>query len=320
LILTFETSVFLCGSTPVCIIGNLEGSNLVLLSFLFREKYRYLIKQCQSMHTSIGTGELAYAVGSKLMDVRTLPKETEGGEVSTSQQAEHEVPCSLAENSNLIYGSGCTTRPHKRKICSKSAETVGFNQHNDNSRGSGDCDVIGEPRYDSDAFIDFPSLTGTNLVANGDGDSNGVEENPCNFLVSEHRVRPHDEHMHSFQINNNIDLIIESNTFSNDIFRPSSSDSAIFHSDAYKHDRWLDDTGYSEEIIDSLRISDAPESDLVDGMKSNGSIADKDRVSEWLWTLHRIGMFICLIHTIAVVSCDCILVRDKKLLMQWLMW
>ncbi|ONM30895.1 Ypt/Rab-GAP domain of gyp1p superfamily protein [Zea mays] len=253
-----------------------------------REKYRYLIKQCQSMHTSIGTGELAYAVGSKLMDVRTLPKETEGGEVSTSQQAEHEVPCSLAENSNLIYGSGCTTRPHKRKICSKSAETVGFNQHNDNSRGSGDCDVIGEPRYDSDAFIDFPSLTGTNLVANGDGDSNGVEENPCNFLVSEHRVRPHDEHMHSFQINNNIDLIIESNTFSNDIFRPSSSDSAIFHSDAYKHDRWLDDTGYSEEIIDSLRISDAPESDLVDGMKSNGSIADKDRVSEWLWTLHRI--------------------------------
>lgn len=255
-----------------------------------REKYRYLIKQCQSMHTSIGTGELAYAVGSKLMDVRTLPKETEGGEVSTSQQAEHEVPCSLAENSNLIYGSGCTTQPHKRKICSKSAETVGFNQHNDNSRGSGDCDVIGEPRYDSDAFIDFPSLTGTgtNLAANGDGDSNGVEENHCNFLVSEHRVRPHDEHMHSFQINNNIDLIIESNTFSNDIFRPSSSDSAIFHSDAYKHDRWLDDTGYSEEIIDSLRISDAPESDLVDGMKSNGSIADKDRVSEWLWTLHRI--------------------------------
>ena len=264
------------------------------------------------MHTSIGTGELAYAVGSKLMDVRTLPKETEGGKVSTSQQAAHQAPCSLAENSNLIYGSGGTTQPQKRKICSKSAETVGFNEHNDSSRCSGDYDDIGEPRYDSEAFIDFPSLTGTNLFANGDGDSNGVEENHCSFLVPEDRVRPRDERMHSFQINNNIDLIIESNTFSNDIFRPSSSDSAIFQSDAYKQDRWLGDTGYSKEIIDSLRISDAPEADLVDGTKSNGSIADKDRVSEWLWTLHRIGMFIFLIHTIAVVSSDCILIRDKK--------
>ncbi|KAF8724032.1 hypothetical protein HU200_021041 [Digitaria exilis] len=254
-----------------------------------REKYHYLIRQCQSMHASIGTGELAYAVGSKLMDVRTLPKETDSGEeVSTSQRTSHQAPCNVVENSNLNCGSGSTSQSQKRKGCSKSAEPIGFNNvHNDSLRDSGDYDDIGEPRYDSETFTDFPSLSGANLFANGGEDSSGVEESHCSFLVPEDRLRPRDERMHSFQINNNIDLIIESNSFSNDLFRPSNSDSAIFHSDAYKQDRWLDD-GYSKEIMDSLRISDAPDADLVDGTKSNGLIADKDRVSEWLWTLHRI--------------------------------
>ncbi|CAO2174221.1 unnamed protein product [Urochloa humidicola] len=270
-----------------------------------REKYHYLVRQCQSMHTSIGTGELAYAVGSKLMDVRTLPKETDSVEVSTSQQTSHQAPCNVAESSNSNCGSGGTPQSQKRKGCSKSAEPIGFNNiHNDSSvydssnfmvpstannclRVSRDYDDIGEPMYDSEAFTDFPSPSGRNLFENGGEDSNGVEDSHCSFSVPEDRLRPRDERMHSFQINNNIDLIIESNSFSNDLFRPSNSDSAIFHSDAYKQDRWLDD-GYSKEIIDSLRISDAPEADLVDGTKSNGSIADKDRVSEWLWTLHRI--------------------------------
>ncbi|XP_062190861.1 uncharacterized protein LOC133894620 isoform X2 [Phragmites australis] len=271
-----------------------------------REKYHYLIRQCQSMHASIGTGELAYTVGSKLMDVRTFPKETDSGEeVHTSQQASQHAPCSLAENSNLNYGSGGTHQSEKWKNCSNSAQPVVFNVHNGSpdyessfmvpstvvnncSRHSGDYSGLGEPRYDSETFTDFPSLPGTNLLSNGGGDSNGVEESHCSFSVPEDRLRPCDERMHSFQINNNIDLIIESNSLSNDLFRVSNSDSAVFHSDAYKQDRWLDDSGYSREIIDSLRISDAPEADLVDGTKSNSLIADKDRVSEWLWTLHRI--------------------------------
>ncbi|XP_062206982.1 uncharacterized protein LOC133908816 isoform X2 [Phragmites australis] len=271
-----------------------------------REKYHHLIRQCQSMHASIGTGELAYAVGSKLMDVRTFPKEIDSGEEGdTSQQASQHAPCGLAANSNLNYGSGGTPQSQKWKSCTNSAQPAGFNIHNSSpvyessfmvpstavnncSRHSGDYDDIGEPRYDSETFTDFPSLPGTNLFSNGGGDSNGVEESHCSFSVPEDRLRPRDERVHSFQINNNIDLIIESNSFSNDLFRASNSDSAVFHSDAYKQDRWLDDTSYSREVIDSLRISDAPEADLVDGTKSNSLIANKDRVSEWLWTLHRI--------------------------------
>lgn len=40
------------------------------------------------MYPSIGTGELAYAVDSKLMDVKTMPNENDSREeISTSQQA-----------------------------------------------------------------------------------------------------------------------------------------------------------------------------------------------------------------------------------------
>uniref|UniRef100_A0A0D9UVP6 Rab-GAP TBC domain-containing protein n=1 Tax=Leersia perrieri TaxID=77586 RepID=A0A0D9UVP6_9ORYZ len=270
-----------------------------------REKYQYLVRQCQSMHPSIGTGELAYAVGSKLMDVRTMSKETHNGEVSTSHEASQNTAGDSLEDSKLNYGCGGTPQSQKRKSCSKSAELVGY-VHNDTSlydssnfimsstevnscsKDSRDYNDMGEPRYDTETFDDYPSLPVTNLFSNGGVGSNGVDKNRCSFSVPEDRLRHRDERMHSFQINNNIDLVIESNSCSSDVFRASNSDSAIFHSDAYKQDRWLDDNCYNREIIDSLRISDAPEADFADGTKSNSLVDSKDRVSEWLWTLHRI--------------------------------
>ena len=44
-------------------------------TFSRRERNRDLIKQCQMMHSSIGTGSLAYVVGSKVMDMRTSSKD-----------------------------------------------------------------------------------------------------------------------------------------------------------------------------------------------------------------------------------------------------
>ncbi|XP_006643619.1 small G protein signaling modulator 1-like isoform X2 [Oryza brachyantha] len=270
-----------------------------------RERYQFLVRQCQGMHPSIGTGELAYAVGSKLMDVRTMSKETHNGEeISTSHQASQNTAGNILEDSN--YGSSGTHQSQKRKSCSKSAELVGFNVHNGTSlynssnfivtstevnscsKDSRDFNDIREPRYDTETFDDYPSLPFTSLFSNGGVGSNGVDKNHCSFSVPEDRLRHRDERMHSFQINNNIDLIIESNSCSSDAFRASNSDSAIFHSDAYKQDRWLDDSGYNREVINSLRICDAPEADFVGETKSNSMVASRDRVSEWLWTLHRI--------------------------------
>ncbi|KAL2631581.1 hypothetical protein R1flu_016267 [Riccia fluitans] len=41
-----------------------------------RERYKRLIEQCQHMHPSIGTGSLAYTVGTKVMDVRIMSKDS----------------------------------------------------------------------------------------------------------------------------------------------------------------------------------------------------------------------------------------------------
>ncbi|KAJ7297060.1 hypothetical protein O6H91_Y082300 [Diphasiastrum complanatum] len=41
-----------------------------------RERYKELIELCQRMHVSIGSGSLAYTVGSKVMDVRIMSKES----------------------------------------------------------------------------------------------------------------------------------------------------------------------------------------------------------------------------------------------------
>ncbi|KAM0920993.1 hypothetical protein ACQ4PT_007208 [Festuca glaucescens] len=272
-----------------------------------REKYQCLVKQCKSMHPSIGTGELAYAVGSKLMDVRTTSKETDcREEVSTSQRGTKHTPGNTVENSNLNYDSGGTPQSQERNSCSKSVELVGFKVHNDSSAynssklmvsstvvnsclsDSGDYSDMGEPRYDSETFMEYPSLPAANSFSKASGDVNGIDESHCSFPVLEDRLRQRDERMHSFQINNNIDLIIESNP--SDLFRASNSDSAIFHSDAFKQDRWLDDTtGYNSEIVvDSLKISDAPEADFVHVTNSDSPVSNKDRVAEWLWTLHRI--------------------------------
>uniref|UniRef100_A0ACD5W7Y6 Uncharacterized protein n=2 Tax=Avena sativa TaxID=4498 RepID=A0ACD5W7Y6_AVESA len=270
-----------------------------------REKYQCLVRQCKSMHPSIGTGELAYAVGSKLMDVRTTSKETDSREeVSTSQRDSKHAPGSTVENSNLNYDSSGAPQSQERDNCSKSVELVGFKVHNDSSvynsskfmvsstvvnsclSDSGDYNDMEEPRYDSETFMEYPSLPGTKLFSNDGRDVNGVEEIHCSFPAPEDRLRQRDERMHSLQINNNIDLIMESN--SSDLFRASNSDSAIFHSDAFKHDRWLDDTSYNREIVGSLKISDAPEADFVNLTNSDSPATNKDSVAEWLWTLHRI--------------------------------
>ncbi len=74
---------------------------------MFRERYNELLEQCRKMHSSIGTGSLAYTVGSKLMDVRvasndkTRTEESPAKEQSKSHGAAAES-LNESENLNLI--------------------------------------------------------------------------------------------------------------------------------------------------------------------------------------------------------------------------
>lgn len=67
-----------------------------------RERYRDLIKQCQTMHSSVGTGSLAYAVGSKVMDMRTSSKD--------DRKMEAKIERSSTSNDNNIEVGKCCER------------------------------------------------------------------------------------------------------------------------------------------------------------------------------------------------------------------
>ncbi|XP_039130310.1 small G protein signaling modulator 1-like [Dioscorea cayenensis subsp. rotundata] len=268
-----------------------------------RERYEELIRQCQMMHSSIGTGSLAYAVGSKVMDMRTLSKDNDfKPATSDSGHASHSstnkvdtYPCLNKDCEDASYG-------HRRAKSSDSAKLVGSKWSKDNAEYSscfarhssgGSYDYFDtnagsqnhEPAYASENYIDFPPLPVTNLFQKSYTDGNDCEMYDARLSVAENFE---DEHMHSFHINNNVDLIRDSNGSCTDLFQTSNSSSGIFMADVEKNSMGSKGMDCKSETLNKVRISDAPEAVPLSGMTSSRLNANEDRVSEWLWTLHRI--------------------------------
>ncbi|KAF3954213.1 hypothetical protein CMV_020414 [Castanea mollissima] len=176
-----------------------------------RERYRDLIKQCQMMHSTIGTGSLAYVVGSKVMDMRTSSKD-EG-----RREAKEESRKASTDNTNNLenhcnWNNNCTDTSYEcqRESSSNSADN-GEKQmdHKSNGSPSGNVSLLN----DSEIEMVYP-----------------------------------DAH----------ESIVVSNNLLN-----------------------------KTEMINQLRISDVPETAMINSTSQRGQ-ASEDRVSEWLWTLHRI--------------------------------
>ncbi|XP_038989602.1 small G protein signaling modulator 1-like [Phoenix dactylifera] len=261
-----------------------------------RERYDDLIRQCQMMHSSVGTGSLAY-VGSKVMDMRTLSRENDIREAVTENgQASCDATDKLETYSDLSNACTDTSYAHERKSSSKSAQLVSCGMSTDDSAYDSsyvlpsseayncyprnfDSDFH-EPQYDTESFFDFP-LPVINLFQEGDGNENETQKH-------EHTLRFGEEHMHSFQINNNVDLIMESNSHLNGPLCSSNNATDIFRSDALNHVEVSKEIDCSIEVINRSTMPDAPKEATVDRTTSSGLAANEDRVSEWLWTLHRI--------------------------------
>ncbi|KAE8731863.1 hypothetical protein F3Y22_tig00002511pilonHSYRG00486 [Hibiscus syriacus] len=100
-----------------------------------------------------------------------------------------------------------------------------------------------------------------------------------------------DVNMHSFQINNNADLVMESNV----PHSPSKNFSHLYNSEiesvhphAYEPVLRSDIVSQKVETVNRLRFSDVPKTPLVNETRSQEGAAHDERISEWLWTLHRI--------------------------------
>ncbi|XP_028126784.1 small G protein signaling modulator 1-like isoform X1 [Camellia sinensis] len=270
-----------------------------------RERYGDLINQCQMMHSSIGTGSLAYAVGSKVMDMRTMSKD--GGRSEPQVKSRHASDNAKRLENYCDWDNNCTDTPYacEGESSSDSADLASVRGSTDSAAYDSSCFIptsgpynchspkLGSEahgsQYVTESYFDFPPLPVTDLFEKNGKDGKGREFHD-NRLSTRRKLQFEDDHMHSFQINNNVDLIMESNGSSyNDVSRPINCEIEMVHSDA--HDpasSWSSNLEHKTEIINELRISDVPDTPSINATTSQGGPVSEDRVSEWLWTLHRI--------------------------------
>ncbi|CAI0541097.1 unnamed protein product [Linum tenue] len=270
-------------------------------SLYCRERYEDLVKQCQAMHASIGTGALAYVVGSKVMDMRTSSKVDVGVEArAENRDSTDNLKC--ASNSCNWNSNGFdASHACERESSSDSAELVSVRGSSDSAAydssyliadsGPFESSLMerGEEEngshYVSGGFFDFPPLPVTNLFDKRDDD---VKDSAMasNTPSTRRELTFEEVNMHSFQINNNDDLIVESNgSPSSNGARNKTSEIELVTHDDHKTAVWSTNEGCQELGMNGLTISGIPP--LVNS--SNRGPTGEDRISEWLWTLHRIG-------------------------------
>ncbi|KAJ8639364.1 hypothetical protein MRB53_016058 [Persea americana] len=267
-----------------------------------RERYKDLIKQCQAMHSSIGTGTLAYVVGSKVMDVRTVSKDNGHHEVDSRRSSQDmindmDADCDLKychpESVDACQGGSSSdstdlvsVRGSIDSVTNGSSYALPpsgpYNRFSSKSR-----EEMHESQYVTESQFNFPPLPVTNLFKKNDVDD--VEGEVCDERPStDRRLRLEDQPMHSFQIDNNVDLIMESNALpSTDFLSGSNGKNEMFNSSIEGPTKESTNLEYSTKTINRHRISDVPEAAMINAT-SHVATADEERVSEWLWTLHRI--------------------------------
>jgi hypothetical protein len=290
-----------------------------------RERYHDLVKQCQMMHSSIGTGSLAYVIGSKVMDMRTVSKDdntssTREADVTTSTTRASDATDNSNHNNNSKKDSKkCIDSSYScaRKSSSNSGELVSMRGSTDGAAYDSSCFIPSpkpyrdDGRYEAESYFDFPALPVTNLferISKVDEDKKqgmhrlNEDDNDDGRHLPLHppthrKLRFEDDHVFNFQINNNVDLVMESNVSVSSSSSPCSSASSkdISHPSnsceigmvRVSVSRSAADLDYKSEIVNRLKISDAPETPNNNATTSQGE-NNGEKVSEWLWTLHRI--------------------------------
>ncbi|KAJ6959112.1 hypothetical protein NC653_037416 [Populus alba x Populus x berolinensis] len=236
-----------------------------------RERYKDLIEQCQTMHSSIGTGALAFVVGSKVMDTRTSSKD--------NGYSMHMCRESSSDSAGLVSvrGSSDSAACHSCFIPTSGPLNSGSPKGGGEAFGS---------EYVAESYFDFPPLPVTDLF-----DKREEKKESCvhdDRPPTQRKLRFEDDRMHSFQINNNVDLIMESRGEpSNHTSTQKKSENELVHLEDHVPVLQSNNLGYEKGIVNKLRIVDVPETPLLNAT-SNGGAAGEDSVSEWLWTLHRI--------------------------------
>lgn len=261
------------------------------------------------MHSSIGTGSLAYVVGSKVMDMRTGSKDEGRKEAEVRSRKLSDADTNKLD-SYTNGNNGCLDTSHacKKGSSSDSGDLVSVRGSTNGAAYDSSCFLPASPtsspckcsspkpgeetfesNHPSEGYYDFPPLPVTNLFEKRKKDKKGCRSLD-EGLPTRRRLRFGDERMHSFRISNNADLVVESNNSAiNDILHSSNSEIEVVSLGGHDPVSWSGNLIYETEMLNRLRISDAPETPVINAPTSQGDTVSEDRVSEWLWTLHQIG-------------------------------
>lgn len=272
-----------------------------------RDRYSSLIRQCQMMNSSVGTGSLAYVVGSKVLDIRTSSKDDHGREGKTESRQTSIDSTSRLDNFQHLEND-CTDMSQSRG-CQREGfiDSDDLVSVRDNDVGAA-CDSSTLPAsstpYTSGSqevgrevngsksgiqtYFDFPSLPVTNLFEKNEEDREEYNEADSKFSTHD-TFQTGDDRMHSFRITNNTDIVMEQTDFpSNGVLSPTSSEIEMSPANACGTVPQPQKSASKTQIVSSLKISSIPESPLRSATSSREVNVSEERVSEWLWTLHRI--------------------------------
>ncbi|TKY48307.1 TBC1 domain family member 15 [Spatholobus suberectus] len=264
-----------------------------------REHYSDLIKQCQTMHSSVGTGSLAYVVGSKVMDMRTSSKDerTLPAKIEGSTYNDNNIEVGKIYDGSIVCTEGANAS--HRESSNNGLDIVSLRASTDNAA----CDSSGQQNSSSpkfwreqdeshcvtDSSFDFPPSAVTNLFEKSGKDKKSGTEHG-DKLPAPDESRFDDDSMHSFRINNNVELVIESNSQPLATLHPMDSEIGIASPDEEEPELLSNNQIYEAQMVNQLKISDVPQPAMIRSSISQGWPVSEERVSEWLWTLHRIAV------------------------------
>ncbi|XP_048138714.1 small G protein signaling modulator 1-like [Rhodamnia argentea] len=271
-----------------------------------RDRYSSLIRQCQMMNSSVGTGSLAYVVGSKVLDTRTSSKDDRGREDKTESRQTSIDSVSRLDNFQHLEND-CTdmsqSQACQRESFTDSADLVSVRDNDVGAAYDTSTLLASSPPYTSGSqevgreangsqsgiqtYFDFPPLSVTNLFEEKEEDRE--EKNDADSKFATHDMfQMGDNRMHSFQITNNTDLVMEQNGFPSNDVPPIKSEIEMIPPNACGTVSQSQKLASKPQIVSSLKISSIPESPLRGTSSSREVNVSEERVSEWRWTLHRI--------------------------------
>ncbi|KAG0606365.1 hypothetical protein M758_9G135600 [Ceratodon purpureus] len=269
-----------------------------------RERYNELLEECRMMHSSVGTGSLAYTVGSKLMDVRvasndndrkrdapiveTSPvgdfKEQSGGQSVMDQSRSSDTAAvdratsdtceaSLKEgpdSQKMRTNSGSESENLNSIIRGERTEPVLLGKTKQEGISSSDDLRLQEPlpgEVDSFATAQLEQKPGAGLIK---------KETPV--AVDEKLVEGVD------YVQDKDDLEKAQSSVSSHPMKSISSNPVINEvEDSALRD--MDVEGQKEEDVRDSGFIKSVDLDSVPGPRLSGQA---ERVTDWLWTLHRI--------------------------------